>query len=425
MSDLPTLSQEEAKEKLKNGERLHQVYVERLSMCKLEIETPVEITECKIGILDFNKNEFKQEFILRQCEVETLVLAETIFHAKCTLKKTKFGRAKIQRAQFKGNINAESAKFSYTSFYECIFEQNVNFGYASFYGDATFQGAELRKGGRFNSLRITNGSATFIGTFWGGKADFRQINVEKDFNISGSRIEDELLLIGSVIGLNTSLDNCILHAKTDLSNVMSGRNISIINATLGENQSFRFVDTTTPGLNIERSVVEGHVFPENTGNYQMAAKEYAFLRTAFQAMNRFDEEDWAYYQFKKMQRKSQPIPLSPIKGGKRLFEYLFLDLGCGYGTMPFRTLGAVGLLIFLFGACYSMLGAAGNISFGLENAKLNNFLNAINTSLVVFSGGYGDLQVTGIARLLAMVEYLIGVVFMGLFVVSFSRKIIR
>ena len=425
MSDLPTLSQDEAKEKLKKGERLHQVYIERLSLSKFELEEQVEITECKIGILDFNKTQFKQEFILRQCDIETLVLAEATFDQKCTLKKSKFGRAKIQRVTFKGNVNAESARFSYTSFYECIFEKNVNFGYAAFFGDATFQGAEFRKGGRFNSLRITNGGGTFIGTFWGGKADFRQVNIENDMNLSGSRIEDELLLIGAVVGLNISLDNCILHAKTDLSNVMSGRNISVINVTLGENQSFRFVDTTTPGLNIERSVVEGHIFPENTGQYLMAAKEYAFLRTAFQTMNRFDDEDWAYYQFKRMQRKSQPFPLNPIKGMKRSFEYLFLDLGCGYGTMPFRTLGVVGILIFIFGACYSMLGAAGNISFGLENAKLNNFLNAINTSLVVFSGGYGDLQVTGIARLLAMIEYLIGVVFMGLFVVSFSRKIIR
>lgn len=424
MSELVTLSKEEVREKIKTGEKINNAYIEKLSLSKCEFEHPIEITGCKIGTLDLNKCQFKQDFILRQCEVETLVMAEAIFHGKCNMKKTKISRGKMQRIHFKDTFNAESSKFSYTSFYESIFEKNANFAYACFYGDATFQGTQFKKAVKWNSVQI-QGAGTYIGTWWGEKADFRQVNVSNDLNFSGSTFEDELLLIGAVIGLNLNLDNCAFHAKTDISNVMSGRNISILNATLADKQSFRFVNTTTPGLNIERSIMEGHIFPENAGEYYRAAKEYAFLRTVFQKMSRFDDEDWAYYQFKKMQRKGKHVGLNPLGMIKKVLEYLFLDVGCGYGTKPFRTLGVVGILIFLFGICYSALGATGNIDFGITNLKINNFLNAINTSLIVFSGGYGDLQVGGIARLLAMIEYLVGVIFMGLFVVSFSRKIIR
>ena len=424
MTELAKLSQEEAKEKIKAGEKIENVYIERISLSKFELTQPVEITGCKIDTIDFNKSQFKKDFILRQCEVGTLVLAEAIFHGKCNLKKTKVGRGKLQRIQFKGAVNAESSCLIHTSFYESVFEQTVNFGYASFIGDATFQGTEFRKNSKWNSVKI-DGAGTYIGTWWGEKADFRQVNVSNDLNFSGSTFESDLLLIGAVIGLNLNLDNCTFHAKTDLSNIMSGRNISILNVNLADTQSFRFANTTTPGLNIEGTTMEGHIYPENAGEYARAAKEYAFLRTTFQKMNRFDEEDWAYYQFKRMQRKGTPLGLNPLNWIKRILEYLFLDIGCGYGTKPFRTLGVVAALVFTFGVCYSALGSVGNADFGISNPKLHNFLNAMNTSLIAFSGGYGDLQISGISRLLAMMEYMIGVIFMGLFVVSFSRKIIR
>ena len=62
--------------------------------------------------------------------------------------------------------------------------------------------------------------------------------------------------------------------------------------------------------------------------------------------------------------------------------------------------------------------------FGFQGS-LNEFLYAFDLSLKVFGGGYSDFPAYGVAKFIAMFEYLLGLVFMGLFVVAISRKIIR
>lgn len=101
---------------------------------------------------------------------------------------------------------------------------------------------------------------------------------------------------------------------------------------------------------------------------ESAAREYGFLRTAFQDINRFEDEDWAYY-----------VSFGPNVATE------------DYGFSP----------------------------------AANRWIHALDTSLIAFSGAYADVRLEGRMQWLAMCEYLVGVVFLGLFVVAFSRKVIR
>jgi hypothetical protein len=172
--------------------------------------------------------------------------------------------------------------------------------------------------------------------------------------------------------------------------------------------------------------VEGHIYPEADGKYSLAANEYGFLRTVFQNLSRFEDEDWAYYQFKRMLRKGKAFSYNPLSLLKRGIEYFFLDLGCGYGTKPFRTLMMSGILLLFFAFFYFLhFDNVNPALYGVPSPIVTRALYAIDLSVTAFSGGYGDLTIQGPIRLVAMIEYLLGVVLVGLFVVAFSRKVIR
>ncbi len=425
MAEKTELSKDEAKEKLLQGETISNHYIDRINLNKRDLEGPIEIEDCVIDTLDFNKSVFKGEVSIRRCKIKTLVLSDAVFEQKVNFKKSIIGRGRIQSAIFHKNFNAESVKWSYTSFHKTVFKEKVDFSRGSFTGDATFTNAQFEAEGNFSFVTF-EGNGVFEFTGWKGTADFRNVQVQEDLKFYRASFDEKLDFNGAVVRLSINMTQAKLDAMTDFANAMVGRTIELGGVTLSEEQGFRFSSVTTSSIIMDRDTVEGHVFPESEGKYDLAAKEYGFLRTNFQSINRFEDEDWAYYQFKRMERKSLKGS-SPFALLRKFFSYSFLDLGCGYGTKPFRTLSVGAVVIFAFALLYyvHLLGIPLTANYGFSGDFANRFFHSINISLIAFSGGYGDLTIVGPIKIAAMVEYMLGVVFMGLFVVAFSRKVIR
>ena len=193
---------------------------------------------------------------------------------------------------------------------------------------------------------------------------------------------------------------------------------------VGEDTRFSFLNATIHKLVLDHRVVHGRLQNEHNERYAEASKEYGILRNQYSANHEFVAEDWAYYHLKRAERLAKPIG-SVKRWVSAKLEYLFLDLGCGYGIYPYRTLGVCFFLISIFAIFYLFLVPYDpKALFGFPGS-INHFLYALDLSLLVFSGGYSDFPVYGFAKFIAMLEYLIGLIFMGLFVVAISRKIIR
>ena len=424
----PKLSGDELKEKLQAGEPLEGYYIERLNLSRMEMDKPVQLVECDIHHLDLNKTTFKEDVNFRRCNVKTFVGSDAIFEKKFDIKGIRISRGRIQRATFKGPVNGESSELSYTSFHKSVFEDKTTFGWAKFVGDATFTESKFA-----GDVKFTNGHFSSKGNFqkteWGGVLDFKKVEAESDLDFRDSKFNGDTMFNGTVIRLTLDLAHSEITAgRMDFSNLSVGRSLLLNNLTLGEKMGFRFQNALAPSIILERDTVENHVFPEAEGEYAKAAKEYGFLRSAFEDINRFDDEDWAYYQFKKMERKGRSWSWNPIQLLMRGMNYLFLDIGCGYGTKPFRTLAVIGVMIVSFACVYFLSGlptpAPDEAIFGFGSQTIERIAYSLHLSLIAFSS-YGDLDIHGPMRLLAMVEYLMGVVFMGLFIVAFSRKVIR
>jgi hypothetical protein len=90
-------------------------------------------------------------------------------------------------------------------------------------------------------------------------------------------------------------------------------------------------------VRVRTEQLEGRLASEDKGKYDTAMHEYAFLKRNFEALHRFDQEDWAFYRFKVNQRRSRPQSWArPWTKILRFLDWLILDKGCGYCTDPFR-----------------------------------------------------------------------------------------
>jgi uncharacterized protein YjbI with pentapeptide repeats len=420
-----SISSQEAKDRLRAGEELRDLRIDRLTLTKVEIDFAIQIVDCEIGILDFNNSVLKEDVTIRRCRVDMCVLSEARIEKKLDFKRTAIGRGRFQRVDFQGIANFAETTLAYSSFHQSTFCQKADFGRGTFIGDATFSEVTFKDMANFIHCEFKE-RGIFLSCIWRGKVDFKHIQVAKDLELNQGQFYDELLLMGAVVQLSVSLNGAYLEGRTDFSSMSAGRSLSLVGVSLGESQGFRFVNAIAHPIVLERDTVEGHIWPERNGEYLTAAREYGFLRTAFAQINRFDDEDWAYYQFKRNERLAQPFSANPLQLLMRGGNFLFLDLGCGYGTRPFRTLLVIALMLFFFGIFY-FFGAPvpPDVHYGLSLPLWNQTMHALYTSLLAFSGSIADTNVSGGLRLLAMIEYMMGVVFMGLFIVAFSRKVIR
>ena len=158
------------------------------------------------------------------------------------------------------------------------------------------------------------------------------------------------------------------------------------------------------------------------------------MKRNFEALHRHEEEDWAFYHFKVNERRSKPRTWArPWSKMSQAFEWLVLDLGCRYGTSPFRTVAAAAVMIVAFSLVY-MMGVtllpleAGKVPFDGEPTTLaNRVVIGLVTSVSAFTDGLGSLRETakGWMNLFLVAESLLGTLVWGLFIVAFSRKVIR
>jgi hypothetical protein len=173
---------------------------------------------------------------------------------------------------------------------------------------------------------------------------------------------------------------------------------------------------------------------EQAGDYITAMQEYGLLKRNFESLHRYEEEDWAFYRFKVNQRRSHNRSwLRPWSKLGQAASWLLVDHGCGYGTDPRRAVRAAVLIVLAFALIY----AAGITRLDVAVPPLadqpisslaNRTLFGMITSVAVFTSGLSaDTLSRAHGWLFAPLlgEAVLGTLLWGLFIVAFSRKVIR
>lgn len=117
----------------------------------------------------------------------------------------------------------------------------------------------------------------------------------------------------------------------------------------------------------------------------------------------------------------------------KMADYVFLDLGCGYGTKPVNVLFLSFVMVFLFALAYTGLSFPNGFK---PEQLIPNGINSLITSIIAFLpagltywGGIAILDFTNIAdciyKVLLLAENTLGMFLFLLFTMTFFRKLLR
>ncbi len=171
-----------------------------------------------------------------------------------------------------------------------------------------------------------------------------------------------------------------------------------------------------------------------TARHHRAAETALLLKENFRKMGRYEDEDCAYYTYKKHDIRAEHYGKS---FWKRMFDkpgfwfkLLVYELIGGYGTRPVRIfytmLATVGIFALIYHVILAYGGTIKNLScggiFDWKALSCSLYFSAI-TFLTI---GYGDLSPAHWSiRTLASIEGLIGLLLISYFTIAFSRKVLR
>jgi uncharacterized protein YjbI with pentapeptide repeats len=419
------ITPEEAQRRLLAGEALTDVSVDRLVVSGRTLERPITLTNCLIRFLDLNRCTFREDVVIRRCRIGAVVLNDVVFEKKADFKRTFVHRFRGPRAVFRGEATFASASMASASFFKARFEGKADFSRVTFTEDPNFEEVTFRGFATFWFARFA-GSLSLKGSTAEQAIELRRIEVKDSLNLRETRLLAGLDLGEAAIARSVDFAEATLGGYVDFHRAQIGQNLTLRGARLEDGQGFRFFGLSAARIVLGRETVEGHVQHEMDGKYWFAAQEYAFLWSVFRQNSMFEEEDWAYYGFKRHERRGQPWTWNPLVALQRLLSYLLLDIGCGYGTAPFRTFGVCGAIVAIFAVVFYFVIPFDPAEADYHVGTLNHAAFALDMSVTAFSGSYADVPPQfGPHKFLGILEYLLGVVFIGLFVVAFSRKVIR
>ena len=165
------------------------------------------------------------------------------------------------------------------------------------------------------------------------------------------------------------------------------------------------------------------------------AEQYRILKENFYVTGQYIDEDKAYIEFKRKERKANlqsaiqknkwnSLWAYPSSG----FQWLIFDKVGLYGTDPVRVLLSMVVSYLFFALMYFILPfiADTRIVSSVENSNLSEFTTALYHSAITFlTIGYGDYYPEGIIRWICGLEGFVGLFLMSYFTVAFVRKILR
>lgn len=407
----PELAPAEVLELLRQGKAVENVRVRRLRL-KGEFEQPVVFRNCALIQLEVGGATFKGELAFVGCHLDRPLFTKASTCEQnfalnhCVAHKLLVSRLTVKGKTFLGGTKYRG-KFTFA---ECRFEQKVSLWEAEFLCWADFKGC------------------TFA-----GEADFRSLHADQGFVLTKCVFEGDFLFRGATVCKKFQADGCRFDKLLDLSKAKLQDFAYLEGIEQGPDQRFAFANAVAERVLIRPDQIEGRLASECGGQHEAAMQEYGLLKKCFQSLHRFDAEDWAFYRFKVNQRKAAPATWSrPWTMWRRFFNWLFLDVGCGYGTNPARAVRMAIVIILGFALLYII----GIEEFYAEKKPFpdmevtdtpNRVMIGLITSVSVFTSGMGGIReiAKGWMNVPVMIESVMGTLLFGLFIVAFSRKVIR
>ncbi len=406
----PDLAPAEAAERLRSGEVIRNVRIVDLRL-RGEFPLPIRMEFVELIRPKFDRAEFLGDVVFDRCKLVKPTSGKGCVFAKgLDLRGSNVIKGLFRNLTVRGQLRCDGMRtFGLFQVIKGTFGDKVRFW------DARF-----------------NGWAEFHDCTFAGEADFRSLHAEEGFKLVGCRFEGDALFRGANFCKRWDAGSTRFHGLLDLSRAKLHDFAYLEAIEVGPEHTIALHNALAERILIRPEQVEGRLASERAGDFERAMQEYGLLKRIFEGLHRYEQEDWAFYRFKINQRRSRPRSWrKPWTKLAQLGDWLFLDVGCGYGTNPFRAVRMSAILMLSFGLIYmidvSALPVEKNPFPGEITAPINRVMIGLLTSVSVFTSGFGSLRdaAQGWMNLPLIAESLLGTLLWGLFIVAFSRKVIR
>lgn len=369
--------------------------------------------------------------------------AETNFSVDTDFRFAKFDRAvsfgmvrfggvvSYANAQFDGNTIFEGADFLGDAKFDLVqFSRPVTFMGAIFSGDASitnsqfggttifmdsnFKGSASFAGTRFasdvifRSSRFNKGSSFGLTSF-GGFSDFANVIFDSAAFFPASKFTDNAYFIEAEFNQDLDLEDARINS------------MQLDNATFGKDSKINLKGADFTRLEVPWSTIKDRL--------EFNGAAYLALVKNYKNLERFDDADDCYFQYRQISRDNEPW------GWSKLTDVISW-LSCGYGVRVSYTVFWCIFTILFFGAVFW----AGNGMRRFEQIGLEvpgsaeaiqkqrvSLVDAMYFSVAMFTTSQAPVNnyPVGVYRHLAMFEGILGWFFLGLFVVVLSGVLIR
>ena len=376
------------------------------------------------GDLVLSRRRVDNPVYIVNCEIQGNLLLGDMDHHSYFVKSLIFSHVAVNGNAYLSNISFKDVLYiGKSAFKKAVLIRKITFLEEADIKSSSFDGFFEVENARSNK-QFTLLSLTFNDNIEISDSNIKYINISSTFNkglfvyrvkanifdISESSFKGPLTLTKTNIKkINISdLDLIKELTKIDWSivknKVISRGNMEIV------------ADTTDSRVIRTRSVLH---YEKNSYNEMM---QYLDLSNIYRANGLFDDADSAYYMYCIKKREQMKW------GASKILSYI-QDLTCGYCTMPFRSFVVGIILAIVFTVFYFPRNAikSDHISLCENEDKLSRFRNALYYSFNTFTTvGTGDFYPnTKLTRFCSMIEGFLGYVFMALFLVTITSKILR
>jgi len=405
------MTAEQAIERLKRGQPIENAKIDRLRF-QGEYSHPIRMKNCLLIRPDFENVTFKSEVAITHSVVDRPTFRQTsVFEQGLNLSFSTLTHALFCNVQVRGVFNAGN----------CVGKGLLQFVRCEFHGLVRFWDSHFVCWTSFKSCIFMD------------DADFRSMQCDQGLKLGECRFQKDLLLRGTTVQKKLEPEGSQVDGLFDLSKAKLHDFVYLEGVIPGPRQRWAFLNAVAERILIQPEQLAGRLDNEERRQYAAAMQEYGLLKKSYENLHRYDQEDWAFYRFKVNQRRGVGRSWNePWTKFNQLCNWLLLDLGCGYGTNPRRAILTAFVIIGLFAGIYSYeinLLHVDNLPFPdlVKTHWQNRLLVSLMTSVTVFTSGLSGIRdmAQGWMNVPLLVESLLGTLLWGLFIVAFSRKVIR
>ena len=276
----------------------------------------------------------------------------------------------------------------------------------------------FNKNAKFNNV-VFIGEANFSDSTFNDYADFYNVTFNSNVKMNGCKFGDVANFMDVVFVNNADFNN------VNFNGIAYFIDASFNGDAYFRSAKFGYVDFSRTDFNKN---VDFHIIDFQKMVVTWSSLEdgltcdglvYTKLIKNFRDMERFDDADKAYYQYRTQSRKDE----NWLSWGLSLI----MDITCGYGVKPFKALIVGGLTILVFTLIYWRKNGISRLkeNGGDEDQNVSCW-DALYFSMFTFTTiGYGDWYPKDRFRKYVVIEGLLGWLILALFLVTSANVMIR